>query len=77
MNSMDMLKGLVKSGGSPEKLAKQMINSQFQSNPIINNLIEMAQKGDEKSVENFARNMCKEKGTDFDKEFSNFMSQFK
>lgn len=36
------------------------------SNPMLNNLIDMANKGDAKGVENFARNMFKEKGQDFD-----------
>lgn len=47
------------------------------TNPIIKGLIEKAQKGDTKSVEEFARNMCKEKGIDFDKEFTKFMGNFK
>ena len=46
-------------------------------NPVLNNLINMAKTGDSKGVENFARNICKEKGKDFDKEFSEFMSNFK
>ena len=50
---------------------------QKNNNPMMNNLIQMAQKGDTKGVENFARNLCKEKGLDFDKEFTAFMSQFK
>lgn len=47
------------------------------SNPMINYLIQMGQSGNSKGVENFARNVCKEKGIDFDKEFSNFMQQIK
>ena len=50
---------------------------QKNNNPMMNNLIQMAQRGDTKGVENFARNLCKEKGLDFDKEFTAFMSQFK
>jgi hypothetical protein len=47
------------------------------TNPIFKDLISKAQSGDTKSVENFARNMCKEKGVDFDKEFAKFMTNFK
>ena len=47
------------------------------SNPVINNLIKMAQKGDVKGVENFARNLFKEKGRSFDKEFAEFKNNFK
>ena len=47
------------------------------TNPIIKDLINKAQSGDTQSVENFARNLCKDKGVDFDKEFSKFMNNFK
>ena len=46
-------------------------------NPMFNNLINMAQKGDSKGVENFARNLFKERGRDFDKEFAEFMGKMK
>ena len=55
----------------------QIISRFMGTNPIIKDLVEKAQKGDSKSVENFARNLCKEKGIDFDKEFAQFMSNFK
>lgn len=55
----------------------QIISRFMGVNPIIKDLVEKAQKGDNKSVENFARNLCKEKGIDFDKEFAQFMSNFK
>ena len=46
------------------------------SNPIFANLIDMAQKGDAKGVEDFARNMMKEQGRDFDKEMNDFKNMF-
>lgn len=36
-------------------------------NPMINNLIQMAQNGNQQGIENFARNVFKEQGKDFDK----------
>ena len=59
-----------------DKLKMLMINK-LNSNPMFRDLIQKAQKGDKQSVENFARNICKERGIDFDKEFANFMSNFK
>lgn len=56
---------------------EQLINKCGSMNPIIGNLVKMAKNGDSKSVETFARNMCKEKGIDFDKEFAQFMSKIK
>lgn len=58
---------------------KQIVMSMIKNNcnPIMKNLIEMAEKGDVKGVETFARNMCKEQGRDFDKEFAQFQQNFK
>lgn len=62
---------------NPQQMVMQMVAKMGNSNPMINYLIQMGQSGNSKGVENFARNVCKEKGIDFDKEFSNFMQQIK
>lgn len=73
MNPMQMLQNFIMKGFSPQKIVEQMAGS----NPMMSNLIKMANAGDTSGVENFARNMFKEKGRDFDKEFSEFRSKFK
>ena len=73
MNPMDLIKMYMSQGLSP----KTVIEKMGMNNPIINNLIAMAQNGDTQGVENFARNIMKEKGRDFDKEFYNFKNNFK
>jgi hypothetical protein len=60
---------------SPKDMAMKMIENN--SNPVFANLIDMANKGDTKGVEDFARNICKEKNIDFDKDFTDFMNNFK
>lgn len=45
--------------------------------PVVKNLVEMAEKGDKQGVENFARNLLKEQGRDFDQEFSQIQQIFK
>lgn len=45
--------------------------------PVVQNLVEMAEKGDKQGVENFARNLLKEQGRDFDQEFSQIQQIFK
>ena len=57
---------------------KQMVMNMLKnnSNPIFSNLIDMAEKGDSKGVETFARNMMKEQGRDFDKEMNDFKNMF-
>ena len=73
MNPMQILQSFISKGLSPQKIAEQMIGN----NPMVANLIKMANAGDTDGVEKVARNMFKEKGRDFDKEFSEFKSKFK
>lgn len=60
---------------NPQQLIMQMIEKN--TNPMIGNLIKMAKEGNTKGVEEFARNICKERGKNFDDEFSKFMNNFK
>ena len=46
------------------------------SNPILANAIQLAQSGDKEGVEKIARNICKERGIDYDKEFRKFAQGF-
>ena len=73
MNPMAFMQML--RGGNPKDIVMNMIKQQSGNNPMINNLIEMANNGDKNGVETFARNLLKNKGLDFDKEFNNFMGQ--
>ena len=47
------------------------------SNPVLNNLMKMAEQGNVSGVEQFARNLMKEQGRDFDKELEMFKNYFK
>ena len=71
MNPIEILRSIT----NPKQFV--MNNLGINNNPMVGNLIKMAQNGDREGVENFARNMFKEQGKDFDKEFANFMSNFK
>ena len=73
MNPTQMLQNFITKGLSPQKIVEQMVGN----NPMMANLIKMANAGDTDGVEKVARNMFKEKGRDFDKEFSEFKSKFK
>ena len=73
MNPMNMIKNYMMQGLTPQNiLGKMNIN-----NPILNNVMNMAKKGDSKGVEDFARNICNQRGIDFDKEFSKFKNSLK
>ena len=71
MQFMNMLKGIK----SPKDAVVNMIKSN--NNPMVKNLVEMAEKGDNEGIEKFARNMFKEQGRDFDSEIKQFMTNFK
>ena len=60
-------------GGTPEKLLSEIMLK----NPMMNNLIQMAKSGNIQNVENFARNVFREQGRDFDAEFAEFKKNFK
>lgn len=74
MNIINAIKNMI-GFNSPKEMVLKMLGQN--SNPMINNLIQMAEKGDNKGIENFARNIFKDRGMDFDKEFSNFMNNMK
>ena len=74
MDPLNMIKGMM-GISNPKDMAMKMLSQN--NNPIFKNLIDMANKGDTKGVENFARNYMKEQGKDFDKEFNDFKSMFK
>lgn len=75
MNPMNMLKGMM-GINNPKEMAMKML-SQNNNNPIFANLMQMMENGDNKGIEQFARNVCKEKNIDFDKQFGEFMNNFK
>jgi hypothetical protein len=74
-NPIQMLKTLMGGGSTPQQIVYSLMNNN--ANPMVKNLVEMARKGDSKAIESFARNMFKETGRDFDKEFSEFLNNFK
>jgi hypothetical protein len=53
-----------------------MNSSQFANNPLMQNVLQMAQKGDSKGIENIARNLCREKGLNPDNEIQKIKQQF-
>lgn len=74
MDPLNMIKGMM-GNMNPKNMAMNMLKNN--TNPIFSNLIDMANKGDTKGVENFARNYMKSQGKDFDQEFNNFKEMFK
>ncbi len=72
MNPMQIIQ-MIKSGSNPQQLIISFL--QQQNNPMANNLLQMAQNGNTSGIEQIARNICAQKGLDFDKEFNSFKQQ--
>lgn len=73
MNPMQLMKAMQ----NPKQFIQSMMgNSQVMSNPMAKNIMNMAQKGDTKGIEQFARNLCKEKGLNPDDVMNQVKNQF-
>ena len=75
VNPMQLI-SQIKRGQNPEQLMMQILEGQAAANPVMGNLLNMAKEGRTADIEAFARNVAKEKGIDFDKEFSKFKKQY-
>lgn len=71
MQIMQMIRG-----GSPQQAIMSMMRQQAGDNPVLNNAINMAEKGDIDGLKNLAHNLGKENGIDVDSKFNEIKSQF-
>ena len=64
---------------NPKQLLMNFMQQRNNNNPIINNLINMVQKGNVAEVEKIVRNIYKEnvKNGNFDEDFAKFKEFFK
>lgn len=76
--SQNMMKfmGMMRSGGNPEQMVMNMLQNSASGNPVLQNLVSLAQQGNTREIESVVRNMAKEKGIDFDSEFNSFKQMF-
>ena len=63
--------------GNPQEIVMNMLRDNVSNgNPVVANLINLIQTGDTQEIENVVRNIAKERGIDFDKEFNSFKQMF-
>ena len=72
MNPMDFL-SMVKSGQNPQQMMLNVL--QQGNNPMSQNLFNLAKQGNTAQSEQIARNLCAQRGMDFDREFNSFKQQ--
>ena len=75
-NPLDLI-NFVKSSSNPQQFMLNMLEERAGNNPMMQNLLQLAKQGKTKDIQQIARNTFKEQGRDFDKEFSQFMSNFR
>lgn len=74
MNPMDII-SMIRSGQNPQQIMINILEEGVAaSNPIAANLLDMAKNNRTADIERVARNLCAERGLDFDKEFNSFKS---
>ena len=72
-NMMSFFMNMKRSGGNPEAMLMQML--QQQNTPMSSNILNMAERKDTAGLEQLARNLCQQRGIDFDSEFKAFKEQ--
>lgn len=64
--------------GNPQEIVMNMLKQNAtDGNPMAQNLLQMVNNRDIQGIENMARNVAKERGVDYDKEFNNFKQMFR
>ena len=66
---------MMRNGGNPQTMIMNMLQQQAGGSPIGQNLLKLAQNNDTQGIEKIARNLCQQRGLDFDKEFAAFKQQ--
>ena len=70
--NIEQLVNFINNGGNINQIVQQMANA----NPMINNVLQ-ASKSNPQAIENIIKNICQEKGIDFDKEYNEFKEKLK
>ena len=74
MNPMQLL-AMMRNGQNPMAMLTQLMQSQIGGTPLGDNLAQLMKNNDAKGIEQVARNLCQQRGMDFDKEFVSFKQQ--
>ena len=76
-NQMADFVKLASTSKNPQAMVLNMLEERANQNPMFKNLATLVKSGDTQQVETVVRNIAKEKGIDFDKEFNSFKQMFR
>lgn len=75
VNPMQLI-SMVKKSQNPKQFVYNIVEENMGNNPLFANLLNLAKTNNTSEIETVARNIFKEKGLDFDKEFNAFKQNF-
>ena len=70
-NPMQVIMAM-KNGQNPQQIVMNMLQERMSQTPMGQNLIALAKNNQTAQIEQIARNICNQRGIDFDKEFNSF-----
>lgn len=71
VTKQDILK-LLQTGINPQQIVMGFLQKNSAQNPMMSNLLTLAQQGKEADILTIAQNLAKQRGVDFDKAFEEF-----
>ena len=70
-NPMQVIMAM-RNGQNPQQIVMNMLQERMSQTPMGQNLIALAKNNQTAQIEQIARNICNQRGIDFDKEFNSF-----
>lgn len=74
VNPMQLIQ-MIKNGQNPQQLMLFVLESEMGNTPFGANLLTLAKSNKTSEIEQIARNICRQRGIDFDSEFNAFKQQ--
>ena len=71
VNPMQLIQ-MIKNGSNPQQLMLSVLEGQISNTPMGQNLLTLAKGNQTQGIEQIARNICQQRGMDYDKEFNAF-----
>lgn len=71
VNPMQLIQ-MIKSGSNPQQLMLSILENNFAGTPMGDNLLNLVKQNKTQDIEKVVRNVCAQKGLDFDQEFLAF-----
>lgn len=71
-NNLMQVMQMLRNSKNPQEFVYNMVEEQAGNNPIFSNLLSLARENRTAEIEQVARNLFKENGLDYDKEFNAF-----